>query len=92
MTAGKVLHSVLVQGRLAYAMRRASAARDGELGLQIMTPSLLATRLAGGLLRPASRESIEIGIRAALGESGLLKVRYAPAKRNRPQPSWGLRP
>ncbi len=73
MTAGKVLHSVLVQGRLAYAMRRASAARDRELGLQIMTPSLLATRLAGGLLRPASRESIEIGIRAALGESGLLK-------------------
>ena len=54
-------------------MRRAAAARGRELGLQIMTPSLLATRPAGGLLCPASREGIEIGIRAALGESGLLK-------------------
>jgi hypothetical protein len=73
MTAGSILHSVLVQGRLAYAMRRAAAARDHELGLQIMTPSLLAARLAGGLLRPASRESIEMGIRAALSQRGLLE-------------------
>ncbi len=73
MTAGFVLKSVLVQGRLAYAMRRAVAARDHELGLQIMTPSLLAARLAGGLLRPASRESIETGIRAALNQHGFLK-------------------
>jgi hypothetical protein len=73
MTAGSILHSVLVQGRLAYAMRRAAAARNHELGLQIMTPSLLAARLAGGLLRAASRESIEIGIRAALSQRGLLE-------------------
>jgi hypothetical protein len=73
MTAGSILHSVLVQGRLAYAMRRAAAARDHELGLQIMTPSLLAARLAGGLLHLASRESIEIGIRAALSQPGLLE-------------------
>jgi hypothetical protein len=73
MSAGSILHSVLVQGRLAYAMCRAAAARDHVLGLQIMTPSLLAARLAGGLLRPASRESIEIGIRAALSQRGLLE-------------------
>lgn len=73
MTMGHILHSVLVQGRLAFAMRRAAAARGRELGLQIMTPSLLAARLAGGLLRPASRDSIENGIRAALGESHLLE-------------------
>ena len=73
MTASSILHSVLVQGRLAYAMRRAAAARDHKLGLQIMTPSLLAARLAGGLLRPASRESIEIGIRSALSQRGLLE-------------------
>jgi hypothetical protein len=38
-----------------------------------MTPSLLAARLAGGLLHPASRETIEIGIRAALKEPSALK-------------------
>ncbi len=65
MNSGSVLRSVLVQGRLAYSMRRAVAALNHELGLQIMTPSVLAARLAGGLLRPASRESIEIGIRTA---------------------------
>jgi hypothetical protein len=73
MTASSILHSVLVQGRLAYATRCAAAARNHELGLQIMTPSLLAARLAGGLLRPASRESIEIGIRSALSQPGLLE-------------------
>jgi hypothetical protein len=73
MTASSILHSVLVQGRLAYDTRRAAAARNHELGLQIMTPSLLAARLAGGLLRPASRESIEIGIRSALSQPGLLE-------------------
>ncbi len=38
-----------------------------------MTPPLLAARLAGGLLHSASRESIEIGIRAALKEPNLLE-------------------
>ncbi len=73
MTGGYILRSVLVQGRLAFATRRAAAARSREHGLQILTPSLLAARLAGGLLHPASRESIEIGIRAALKDPGLLK-------------------
>ena len=73
MTGGSILRSALVQGRLAFAMRRAAAARGRELGLQIMTPPLLAARLAGGLLHPASRESIEIGIREALSQPGLLQ-------------------
>jgi hypothetical protein len=73
MRDGSVLRTVLVQGRLAYAMRRARAAHDHEFGLQIVTPSLLAARLAGGLLHPASRESIEIGVRAALSQTGKLK-------------------
>ncbi|WP_128948164.1 PD-(D/E)XK nuclease family protein [Bradyrhizobium nanningense] len=73
MTTASILHSVLVQGRLAFAMRRAAAARDRKLGIQILTPPQLAARLAGGLLHPASRESVEIGIRKALGEPGLLK-------------------
>ncbi|MGD9812121.1 MAG: hypothetical protein AB7U35_12455, partial [Sphingobium sp.] len=66
MVGVSVIRSVLVQGRLAFAVRRAAAARDQEFGLQILTPPLLAARLAGGLLHPASRESIETGIRAAL--------------------------
>lgn len=73
MTRGYIVRSVLVQGRLAFATRRAAAARNREHGLQIMTPSLLAARLAGGLLHPAPRDSIEIGIRAALKEPGVLK-------------------
>lgn len=66
MTGGFSLHTVLVQGRLAYAMRRAAAARSSEFGLQILTVSQFAARLAGGLKRPASQESIEAGIMAAL--------------------------
>lgn len=66
MLGGISLHTALVQGRLAYAMRRAAAARANEFGLQILTAPQLAARLAGGLKRPASRESIEAGIMAAL--------------------------
>lgn len=58
--------SVLVQGQLSYAMRRAGAARGEAFGLQLLTAPQLAARLAGGLKRPASRESIEAGIAAAL--------------------------
>jgi PD-(D/E)XK nuclease superfamily len=66
--ADNMLHTTLVHGPLAYAMRRAAAARRHEMGLQILLPSQLAARLAGGLLRPASRASIEEGIRAALNQ------------------------
>lgn len=67
------MRTAVVQGRLAYAMRRAAAARSNELGLQILTLPQLAARLAGGLKRPASRESIEAGIIAALGAPDRLK-------------------
>lgn len=67
------LHTSLVQGRLAYAMRRAAAARAGESGLQILTMPQLAARVAGGLKRPASRESIEAGIIAALSKPARFK-------------------
>jgi len=66
MTRGFSLRTALVQGRLAYAMRRATAARQNEFGLQILTVPQLAARLAGGLKRPASRETIEAGVMAAL--------------------------
>ncbi len=63
-----MLRTTLVHGPLAYAMRRAVAARRRELGIQILTPVQLAVRLAGGFLRPASRESIEDGVLAALSQ------------------------
>jgi hypothetical protein len=53
-------------------MRRAAAARGRELGTQILTPSQLAAHMAGGFLRPASRVSIEAGIRAALSQQDRL--------------------
>ncbi len=71
--SGLSLRTAVVQGRLAYAMRRVAAARSNELGLQILTLPQLAARLAGGLKRPASRESIEAGIIAALGNPERLK-------------------
>ena len=70
--AANTLRTTLVHGPLAYAMRRAAAARGHEIGLQILTPWQLAGRLAGGFLRPASRMSIEEGIRAALRQPGRL--------------------
>lgn len=63
---GILFRSVLVQGQLSYAMRRAAAARREAFGLQLLTAPQLAGRLAGGLKRPASRQSIEAGIKAAL--------------------------
>jgi hypothetical protein len=68
MMGGICLHTALIEGRLAYAMRRAAAARASEFGLQILTAPQLVARLAGGLKRPASRESIEAGIMAALAQ------------------------
>jgi hypothetical protein len=73
MTGDFSLHTSLVQGRLAYTMRRAAAARRNEFGVQILDPSQLAARLAGGLKRPASRESIEAGIMEALAVPGRLE-------------------
>jgi hypothetical protein len=70
--AHSTLRTTLVHGPLAYAMRRAAAARGRELGTQILTPSQLAAHMAGGFLRPASRVSIEAGIRAALSQQDRL--------------------
>ena len=69
---GEIIHTTLVQGPLAYAMRRARAARGNEVGLQILTIVQLAARLAGGFRRPASAESIERAVAAALAEPGYL--------------------
>jgi hypothetical protein len=62
--------TVIVDGPLAFRMRRLAAARDAEAGLQIMTLPALAARLAGGFLRPAGPQELEPAIRSAIGPGG----------------------
>lgn len=73
--------TVIVQGGLAFAARRASAARDGENGLQIMTVTQLAARLAGGFLHPVTNEDLEFAVARALDMGGfedIETVRHLP--------------
>jgi hypothetical protein len=62
--------TVVVEGPLAFRMRRIQAARQAEVGVQIMTLPLLAARLAGGFKRPAQSHELYLAIRAALDEGG----------------------
>lgn len=64
------LRTVLVDGPLAMRMRRFQAAEAHALGCQILTIPLMAARLAGGFVVPASEESLLSSIRAALDEDG----------------------
>ncbi|MGP2494456.1 PD-(D/E)XK nuclease family protein [Mesorhizobium sp. PUT5] len=64
------IHSVVVDGPLALRMQRLDAAREGAIGRQILTLPLLAARLAGGFIAPASREILYPAIRLALDAGG----------------------
>jgi len=73
--------TVIVQGGLAFAARRATAARDGENGLQIMTATQLAARLAGGFLHQVTAEELEFVVARALDAGGfedIEAVRHLP--------------
>lgn len=63
--------TVIVSGPLALRMRRADAARAGEIGLEILTLPLIAARLAGGFVEPVGPERLQPAIRSALDEGGL---------------------
>jgi hypothetical protein len=63
--------TIVVEGPLAFRMRRIAAACDGESGIQIMTMPLLAARLAGGFVQPASHLQLLAAIRTALDQGGL---------------------
>jgi hypothetical protein len=60
------IHSVVVDGPLAMRMQRLNAAGEGATGRQILTLPLLAARLAGGFIGPASQEILYPAIRQAL--------------------------
>jgi hypothetical protein len=73
--------TVVVEGPLAFRMRRIAAARRGETGIQIVTMPQLAARLAGGFARPARSQDLDPTIRAALeaGDFAELKsIRQLP--------------
>src|SRR3546814_8654198 len=73
--------TIVVEGPLAFRMRRIVAARRSEAGIQIMTLPQLAARLAGGFVRPAQSQDLDPAIRTALeagGFSDLESIRKLP--------------
>lgn len=62
--------TVVVEGPLAFHMRRIAAAREAEAGTHIMTLPQLAARLVGGFTRPALSQDLFPAIRVAL-DAGL---------------------
>jgi hypothetical protein len=73
--------TVVVEGPLAFRMKRIAAARRAEAGVQIVTLPQLAARLAGGFIRPARSQDLDPAIRAALEAGGfadLERIRELP--------------
>jgi hypothetical protein len=68
------LHTVIVEGPLAFAMRRYAAACAGEIGLQILSLPQLAARLVGGFAQPITPEILEPAIQGALAEGGFQEL------------------
>jgi PD-(D/E)XK nuclease superfamily len=66
--------TVIVEGPLAFRMRRLAAARRLEAGVQIVTLPLLAAHLAGGFLRPARSQELAPAIRTALEAGGFIEL------------------
>lgn len=69
--------TIIVDGPLAFRMRRIAAARAGEIGVEILTLSLMAARLAGGFVRPAAGADIEQALRDALDQGGFAALERA---------------
>ncbi|MGY3610821.1 MULTISPECIES: hypothetical protein [unclassified Bradyrhizobium] len=66
--------TIIVEGPLAFRMRRIVAARRAEAGVQIMTLPQLAARLAGGFARPARSQDFDPVIRMALEAGGFVDL------------------
>lgn len=60
----------VVDGPLAFRMRRFQAARANDVGLEILTLPLLAARLAGGFRHLAGRETLSMAVARALRDGG----------------------
>ena len=70
--------TAIVEGPLAFQMRRLEAARAGESGLQLFNLPQLAARLAGGFLYPVPSELLEPAIKVALDEGGFAELDSRP--------------
>jgi hypothetical protein len=67
-------HVVIVDGPLAFRMRRLEAARANDIGVEVLTLPLLAARLAGGFCRLVDREHLAPAIGAALAAGGFTDI------------------
>jgi RecB family exonuclease len=71
------IRTTIIEGPLAYQMRRADAARANECGLQILNLPQLAARLAGGFITPVTVEQLDLAIQRALEEGGFVELESA---------------
>ena len=73
--------TIVVEGPLAYRMRRYDAACANEIGTEILTLSQVGARLAGGFSRVAEGALLYSAVDAALrldGYIGLQNVKHLP--------------
>jgi hypothetical protein len=68
------IRTTVIEGSLAFQMRRAAAARANECGLQIMTLPQLAARLAGGFTVPVSTDQLDLAIQRALDDGDFVEL------------------
>jgi hypothetical protein len=87
------IRSAVVEGSLAFHMRRATAARRNECGLQIFNLPQLAARLAGGFTTPVTAEHLEPAIHRTLREgvfTQLERVQQLPGMTRAIAPRSGM--
>ncbi len=65
---------IVVDGPLAFGMRRFQAARANDVGLEVLTLPLLASRLAGGFRHRADRETLSMAVARALRDGGFAQL------------------
>lgn len=65
-----VRSTLVVHGPLAIRMQRLAAARQGNIGREILTLPLVAARLAGGFIAPVTTGGLYPAIQAALAAGG----------------------
>lgn len=66
--------TLVVHGPLAMRMRRLAAARQGNIGREILTLPLVAARLAGGFIAPVTTDVLYPAIQAALAAGGFREL------------------
>jgi len=66
--------TLVVNGPLAMRMQRLAAAREGNIGREILTLPLVAARLAGGFIAPATTDILYPAIQEALAAGGFHEI------------------